>query len=182
MKRSIIVIFSFAMVLSGCQTTGDGTTGQTQQQAQQQAGQVISTLLGAAAGAFLGSKVGKGKGNTGAMIIGALAGAMVGSAIFASLSAQDKEAHANTRVTALEGASVGEWKQWENPDAGTGGLTRIDKRWKDQNGTHFAETTELIVKGEAKDTQKTAYYKNPETNEWLPAEDGNKGGAWQPTG
>ncbi len=175
MKHCIIAIFACAMILTGCQTTGDGTNNQTQQQA----GKVIGALIGAAAGAFLGSKVGGGRGRTGAMVIGALAGAMIGSAIFASLSAQDKESHANTRLAALEEAKVGEWKEWENPNAETGGLTRIDRDFTGQNGNDCRETMEGVITPEGKETNISTYCKNSDTGEWEVAEGGGKKGAWQ---
>ena len=179
MKRSIMGLCIAVLILSGCQTTGQGTGGQDCQQS----GKIFGALLGAAAGAFLGSKVGRGKGNLAAVALGALAGAWAGKAIFESLSCQDQNVHFKTREEALNKAAPGQWRKWDNPEAGTGGSSTIKSEGLNPKGEQCKTTADEIFTPEGKEKSTTVACKNLKTGEWYLADAGDqqKRGAWQPS-
>jgi len=94
-----------ATIISGCQTTGEGTVNK----------QEIGTMLGAIGGAILGSQFGEGTGQLIGVAIGTAAGSYIGSQIGASLDEQDRIALANSTQKALES---GKGQEWTNPETG----------------------------------------------------------------
>lgn len=179
-KYGVVGFCTAAIILAGCQTTGQGTGGQDQQQG----GKIFGALLGAAAGAFLGSKVGKGKGQLAAVAAGALIGAMVGSAIFESLSRQNKIAHVQTRQLALEETGPGEWREWNDPDAGTKGLWENGGEFPNSNNDPCKKLQGGIFTPNGNEQIAEVWCKNSATGEWIQADASGqpKGGAWQPSG
>lgn len=102
-----------AVALAGCQTTGSGVLGGSQQQ--------WGSVLGAVGGALVGSQIGGGSGRTIAVILGALAGGVLGNQIGAHLDERDREALA---IRSQDALASGEAVQWASAHSGATGTIR----------------------------------------------------------
>ena len=172
--RKFIAAISVCVLLAGCQTTSG--------QGQQQSGKTAAALFGALAGGLLGSRMGKGKGRAAGAAVGALLGYVIANAIFDSLSASDKQAHNVTRLSALDNASPGEWREWKNPDTKSSGESKVKKEFGNKNNDPCKVLADTIHTPQGSEEIEETYCRNQATGNWELAEAGieKNGGVWQP--
>ena len=94
-----VFALSFAIFLSGCETTTHGQQGE---------------VLGSVIGGVVGAQVGDGRGRTAAIIVGTIAGAMIGRHIGESMDDTDRM---KTAIV-LNDSRTGNGSSWVNPDTG----------------------------------------------------------------
>ena len=83
----------------------------------------------------------------------------------------------------LNKAAPGQWREWKNPDAGTGGSSTIKSEGLNPKGEQCKTTADEIFTPEGKEKSTTVACKNLKTGEWYLADAGDqqKRGAWQPS-
>lgn len=94
----IIATLASSVMLSGCQTTQEGT----------------GRVIGAIAGGVLGNQVGSGSGKVAATIAGTMLGGYIGGSLGREMDENDRY-QANQ---ALETAPLNHPTSWHNPDSG----------------------------------------------------------------
>lgn len=108
-KKAAIVLPLLAMVLSGCQTSGD-------------AARTAGTVGGAVVGGLVGSRFGGGAGKLVAVGVGTLVGAFVGNQIASYLSEDDQK---TAQAAAIQTASTGQTIRWNGNGTGVVGETKV---------------------------------------------------------
>jgi surface antigen len=141
MKRSIVFITIFALILAGCAARmGPKETG--------------GTLVGAGTGALIGSQIGGGRGTLVAVAIGTLAGALMGGEVGRSLDRADRLAMQQNAQYALEYTRTNQATSWRNPDSGNYGSVTPVETYQTSTGQYCREYYQTVVVGGA---QQQAY-------------------------
>lgn len=137
--KKIIVIICSVVLLSACETSGQGNNIFSKEN--------IGAVAGAVGGAALGSSIGKGKGNVAAIAAGTLLGAGLGKSIGRSLDRADLNQYHQTSQYSLENAKTGTTSSWVNPDSGNSGSITPTKTFQNAQGRNCREYTQTITIG-----------------------------------
>ena len=132
-----IVALAGAATLGGCAQNPGASRG---------AGAVVGGLAGGA----LGSQVGQGTGRLAATGLGAALGALVGSEVAGRLSEADRRRHRRTVGYALEEVPSGTTREWQNPDAGTGGAVTPTRTYREE-GRYCREYRQTVHVGDRRE-------------------------------
>ncbi len=144
MKKLLIIISVFSLILTGCVSQPGEREG-------------FGTLLGAGAGALLGSHVGEGQGRLVAVAIGTLAGALIGQDVGRTLDEADKIAMEQNAQYALEHAPTNTATPWRNPDSGNGGVITPVETYRAKTGKYCREYHQTVwIGGEQQQAYGTA--------------------------